>query len=325
MSNPKRIDTHFHVIPDFYAQAVEETGGDPSGWKMPSWTLDQAKEHMKALGIDTGIVSVTAPATRIYDSDTNKARELARKCNDFCAKIAQDDPARFGFFATVPPLTDVEGALAELDYAFNELHADGVTFLTSYVKDGKSYYLGNELYQPVWEKLEALKAIVFIHPTHSAVPVVNKYAPQPIFDYPQETTRTAGDLVLSGTKGKYPNVAMILSHAGGTVPFLSQRMYAISMGVRTSAEILQDFKSFYFDTALSSSPGQLKALLELADPSRILFGSDVPYAPFEAVQMITKQLDAFFSVDAEHQKLLQKINRENALALFPRLAKSDSQ
>jgi len=318
MSNPRRIDTHFHIVPDFFSQAIEETGGDPNGWKTPDWSVAQAK-HMEALGIETGIMSVTAPGTAVYAGDIKKGRELARKCNDFSAKIVQDEPEKFGFFASMPPLVDVEGSLAELDYALNELKADGVTLFTSYVKDGKSYYLGNDLFQPIWEKLEAMKALVFIHPTSSQVPAVNKYAPQPLFDFPQETTRTAADLVLSGTKAKYPNIKMILSHAGGTVPFLIQRMSIIKTGWRTAEETQQDFKSFYYDTALSSSKVQLLALLELADPSRILFGSDVPYAPLPVVKMITEQLDNFFSVDAEHQELLKKINRENALALFPRL------
>jgi predicted TIM-barrel fold metal-dependent hydrolase len=116
----------------------------------------------------------------------------------------------------------LKGTLAEIDYAFNELKADGVTLLSSYVKDGKSLYLGNDHFQPIWEKLEAMEAVVFIYHSSSQMDVVNKYASQPLFDFPQETTRTAGDLVLSGTKGRYPSVKMILSHTGGTVPFLAR-------------------------------------------------------------------------------------------------------
>jgi predicted TIM-barrel fold metal-dependent hydrolase len=312
-----RIDTHFHIVPDFFAQAVEETGGDPSGWKTPTWSLEQAKDHMKTLGIKTAFTSITAPGTAVYSHDTKKARDLTRKCNDFAAKLRDDDPDKFGFFATLPPMTDVEGSLAEIDYAFNTLKADGVTVLTSYLKDGLSVYLGNELYHPIWEKLDVMNAVVFIHPTNSSVPKVNKFAPQPIFDYPQETTRTVGDLVLSGTKGKFPNMKMILSHAGGTIPFLAYRMMGIGNPQRSQQELAQDFRSFWYDTALSTSKAQLMALLELADPDRILFGSDVPYAPFEVCQFVTQNLDTFFDGDKEHQELLRKINYKNAQALFP--------
>jgi 6-methylsalicylate decarboxylase len=320
MNTLGRIDTHFHIVPDFYAQAVEDTGGDPSGWKTPSWSVEQAKAHMEQLGIQSAVMSVTAPATNIYSNDIEKGRALARKCNDFCAKLAKEDPTRFGWFATMPPLTDIAGCLEEIDRAFNHLGADGVTLLSSYPKDNQSLYLGNESFQPIWEKLESLNAVVFIHPTGSVMPPVNKYAPQPLFDFPQETTRTAADLVLSGTKAKYSNIKMILSHGGGTIPYLAPRISSFQTGVRTPPQLREDFRSFYFDTALTSSKGQLLALLEVADPSRIFFGSDVPYAPFEAVQYVTKQLDQFFSSN-EYKHLAQKVNRENALALFPKFSK----
>ncbi|KAI8576523.1 hypothetical protein K450DRAFT_256591 [Umbelopsis ramanniana AG] len=315
-----RIDTHFHIVPDFFAQAIEETGGDPSGWKTPGWSVEQAKAHMEQLGIQSAVMSITAPGTNIYSDNIDKGRELARKCNDYCAKLAKDDPSRFGWFATVPPLTDLAGCLEEIDRAFNHLGADGVTLLSSCPKDNQSLYLGNELFQPIWEKLASLNAIVFIHPTGSVTPPVNKFAPQPLFDFPQETTRTAADLVLSGTKAKYPNIKIILSHAGGTIPFLAPRISGIPTGFRTPQQLREDFRSFYFDTALSSSKGQLLALLEVADPSRIFFGSDVPYAPLEVVQYVTKQLDDFFSSD-ENKHLAEKVNRENALALFPKFSK----
>ncbi|KAH8548903.1 putative amidohydrolase-like protein [Umbelopsis sp. PMI_123] len=264
---------------------MEETGGDPSGWPTPSCTVEQAKAHMKELGIASAIVSVTAPATTIYANDVDKGRNLARKCNVFCAKLAKDDPTRYGWFATLPPLTDVDRRLEELDYAFNQLGADGVTVLSTYPSNGTSLYLGNESFHPIWDKLNSLKAIAFIHPSGSIMPPVNKYAPKPLFDYPQETTRTADDLVLSGTKAKFPN----------------------------------DLKSFYYDTALSTTKGQLLVLLEIADPSRIFYGSDVPYAPIEAIKFVTKQLDGFFS-DDKYKHLAQKIERENALALFPKFS-----
>lgn len=43
-------------------------------------------------------------------------------------------------------------------------------------------------------------------------------------DYPQQTTRCAVDLVFRGTITAHPNVKIILSHAGGTLPYLAQRV-----------------------------------------------------------------------------------------------------
>jgi hypothetical protein len=48
--------------------------------------------------------------------------------------------------------------------------------------------------------------------------------PQPIVDYPQQTTRTAVDLVFTGTLRAHPHVKPILSHSGGTLPYLADRV-----------------------------------------------------------------------------------------------------
>ena len=319
-ANPRRIDTHHHIVPDFYAKAVEETGGDPSGWPSPHWSLEQAKEHMSILAIETAIVSVTAPGTKIYEGNKEKGRVLARQLNDYSADFVKNNPKQFGFFASLPSLTDVEGALQEIDHAHSTLEPDGYLLYTSY---GNAQYLGDPSFKPIWNKLNELKTVVFIHPSEAPTTIVNRYLPQPLIDYPHETTRTASDFVLTGTRAAYPDVKIILSHAGGTLPFLAQRITMVSdmpslQCPRQPQEILADFRSFYYDTALSSSTPQLQALLEFADPSKILFGSDVPYAPCPVALNFTKSLDTFFCNNKldQHKDLLQAINRENAKNLF---------
>jgi hypothetical protein len=51
--------------------------------------------------------------------------------------------------------------------------------------------------------------------------------PQPIVDYPIGTTRMAVKLVLSKTLATHVNVKIILSHGGGTLPFLSERILSV--------------------------------------------------------------------------------------------------
>ena len=75
----------------------------------------------------TSILSVGDPG--VWFGDNDKARGVARECNEFAAKMMKDFPGRFGLF-TVLPLPDVEGALREIEYAFDTLHADGVGILS---------------------------------------------------------------------------------------------------------------------------------------------------------------------------------------------------
>lgn len=177
----------------------------------------RSKLIMKRLGIKTAILSATAPGACILEGQASF--DLARRLNEYGAELVAKEPQKFGFFASLPSLIDTEAALAEIAYSLDVLHADGVTIFTSY---GNNHtYLGHPSLEPIWAELNRRKAVVFVHPTHPVdTTPVNSKLPQPALDYPHETTRSAMDMILMGTRAKYPDCKVILSHAGGTLPYL---------------------------------------------------------------------------------------------------------
>lgn len=297
---------------------MERAGGDPSGWYIPPWTLEEDKSLSKAVGNKTSIVSVTAPGVEI-EPDTIKARELARNCNKYNAKLRDNEPSDFGFFATLPSLFDTEGCLSELAYAFDTLYADGVTLFTRY-GDGHAY-LGHDAFRPIWAELNRRGAVVFIHPTHPVDTIlVHPALPQPMFDYPHETGRTAMDMIVSNLMPSIESCKVILSHAGGTLPYLIYRpaimLPKTPMSVGKSTEqIVEEAKMFYFDTAISSNKVTLPALLELAKPGHVLFGTDFPNAPSESIEEFTSLLEAF----EMGRDTKESVYWKGALELLPRL------
>ena len=112
--------------------------------------------------IRTAITSLTP---RVILKNMHRLREVARVCNEFQARMALEHPSRFGSFALLP-LPDVDGALEEITYALDILHLDGVGLFSS-VNDR---YLGDPLFDPVFDELDRRKAVVFIHPTHCEAP-----------------------------------------------------------------------------------------------------------------------------------------------------------
>jgi hypothetical protein len=62
MTFAARIDVHQHLIPHFWAEALADHGGDPSGWHHPAWSPQSAVEFMDSQQIATGILSLTAVA-----------------------------------------------------------------------------------------------------------------------------------------------------------------------------------------------------------------------------------------------------------------------
>ena len=280
--------------------------------------MEADKALSKTVGNKTAMLSVTAPGPCI-EKDPAKAAALARQLNDHVAQLRDTDPQGYGFFGSVPSLLDTEACLAEIAYMFDVLHADGITLFTRYGPD--NHYLGHADFAPIWAELSRRKAVVFVHPTHPVdTHLIHPSLPQPMFDYPHETGRTAMHLILTDTLRTYPDCKIILSHAGGTLPYLIYRAAGMlphtpmSIGKNT-AEIVDEARRFYFDTAISSNPITLPALLRLARPGHVMFGTDFPNAPTASIEYFTQNLKEFDMDD----KTRREVEYEGALALFPRL------
>jgi predicted TIM-barrel fold metal-dependent hydrolase len=287
-----RIDVHAHFVPPAYREAAVAAGHSrPDGMPaLPEWSPELALETMDALGIAAACLSVSSPG--IWFGDAGAAAKLARAVNDSAAELARKYPDRFGFFASLP-LPDVPAALAELSRALDELGADGVVLLTNFA----GTYLGDPALEPVWQELAARQATVFLHPTGpSCVPVLHRDRPYPLMEFLFDTTRSVTDLVLSGALLRHPGIKLIVPHAGAAFPAMADRIAAISGRLLTdepgSGEFLQALRGFWYDTAGFPLPGQLGALLHLAERDQLVYGSDWPFTAEQVAQHLAAALDA---------------------------------
>ena len=240
--------------------------------------------------------------------------------NEYSARVVQDHPAHFGMLATLP-LPYVADASRELEYAFDTLNADGVVLFASQ----GNQYLGDPSYAEVFQELERRKAVVLIHPNTvppgSIVPKIG--VPWGFVDFPMDTSRAVANLLMTGTLERYPSIRYICSHAGGAIPYLALR---IAFGENlanwphenTPKGVLHYLKNLYYDTALSTSEQVFAALKEFVPTSQILFGSDYPMVPEKVATIETQMIEKSRVLD---DRTRRAIDRDNALALFPRLAR----
>ncbi|MCJ1326000.1 hypothetical protein MMC10_002663 [Thelotrema lepadinum] len=310
-----KIDTHHHILPPRFVDAWSKNTAVSHGRKLPPWSPEQSLEFMDKHGIQAAILSLGAQATSI-GQDRTEVATFTREMNEDMAALRDSNPARFGFFACLPSLEDTAACVDEIQYALDVLHADGINLLTSY----GSKYLGHPDFAPVWNELNHHAAVIFLHPGLDGMEGIQepRPLPSPILDWTHETTRAAAHLIMTDTITTHCKV--ILSHGGGTLPFVANRIANLSsmLGqVEKSAEqFLEETRGFYFDLALAGYKDQLRLLLEFAKPEHILYGTDYPFA---REHVIAPQLQA---IDEElaNRSDAQMIGRDAALKLFPRLA-----
>jgi len=301
-----RIDVHYHGNSPGFIAAIKahNTGQMP----LMNWTPAKALEDMDRDGVATSIMSTSEPS--VYFGDAAAARALARETNEFFAKLVSDRPTRWGFFATLP-LPDVDGSLKEIAYACDTLKADGACFMSSY--EGK--YLGDPAFAPVMAELNRRNAVCYTHPFRGGMKDMLPDGHALGITLTTETTLTIESLLYTGTADRNPNIRWIWSHGGGTAPYITGRLGAnVGADGKPSTGMLA-LQRFYYDTAQAFNEYTLATLTKVVPMSHILFGTDYPFAQAAAV---AKGLDAYgFSASD-----LRAINRDNALALFPRLART---
>jgi predicted TIM-barrel fold metal-dependent hydrolase len=305
---PSLIDVHHHVFAPDYLRELQSAGlAEPPA---RNWSLAKSLEDMDAAGVTTALTSPTTPVASFGDSQTRQ--RVARMCNEYGAQLAADRPKRFGFFATLPML-DVDQSLAEIAYSMDTLKANGIAMLTSY--DGK--WLGDPLFDPVMQEINKRKLVVYTHPANpKCCSPLQSGVPGSVIEFATDTTRTITSLIFSGTAQKYKDIRFIFSHAGGTLPFLIERLTLLpkinsEFGKKiNSQQVLELVKGFYYDTAQASHPGALLSLLNLVDVSQVVFGTDYPYrTSAEHVQGLAKygfSKDDLLAINGKNiQKLLK--------------------
>jgi 6-methylsalicylate decarboxylase len=309
---PYRIDVHHHLLPPRYVSAVAAAGITAGGGRdFPEWNPDISIALMDKYRIQKAIVSISSPG--LYFGDPRAARDLARLCNEYSAQLIRDNPGRFGAFAALP-LPDVDASLTELAYALDVLDLQGACLLTNY----QGAYLGNPKFTELFDELNRRKCVVFIHPdVPPGSDSLGLSAPAFMVEFVIDTTRTVSDLLFSGTLERCPDIRFVLSHAGGTIPYLALRLSLGQFLPGLQEKVPQGVATYlgrlYYDTALSASSHALRSLQELVEPSQVLFGSDYPFAP-EPVTIAT--IEGLRCYDGFEEQALEAIERDNALLLF---------
>jgi 6-methylsalicylate decarboxylase len=308
------IDTHHHMLPDFFWQETENAHAPIGGLAPLRWSREVTISFMDDAGIDVAVVSLSTPG--VHTGDSAKARTLARRCNEFAATLVQAKPDRFASFACLP-LPAVDASLEELAYAMDVLKLDGCVLFTN----AHGVYLGDAVLEPIFDELERRDAVVFVHPNPSPDAAAHSLGlPDNVIDFPTDTNRVVAQMHYTGRFARTPSVKYIFSHAGGSIPYLAARFAIIDeMGFIPGAEqrgtAADMFRRMYWDTALAASDPVLRMLRDVAGMTQVLYGTDFPYQRQDLAARSKHVVQGAALNDGERVGMLGG----NAARLFPRL------
>jgi predicted TIM-barrel fold metal-dependent hydrolase len=303
----QRIDVHHHFVP------TEVMGSPHIVRPLKDWTVQRSLDDMEKGGVTTAMLSFTPQVLDALANGGAVTPAHYRRSNDFGAQLVADHKGKYGLFAGIP-ITDTDAALKEIDYAFGTLKADGIGLFTSY----GNQWLGNPAFDPVFAELNRRKAVVYTHPTVGPccghlIPEVNVSE----IEYGTDTSRAIASFVFTGASSRFPDIRIIWSHGGGTIPFLIQRFTKDSRIDARLAKVvphgfMPEFQRFYFDIAQIAKRPPLLALQAVAPMPHILFGTDYPYLTAAEHVDGLKQSHVFTARE------LRMID-ENVIQLVPRL------
>ena len=339
LGNTMPVDVHAHYVPGSMMEQLDSRAAEfgisivqhpPScscaihfnyGLKVRPFfaklieSVERRKDSMAAQGVDRQVLSMWADIFG-YGLPDAQARAWHRFMNEHVGRLCLAHDRHFSLLASLP-LGNPQDAAAELEYAVTQLGAVGAVVAANV----EGVNLGELPLDPVWQTAVDLDVGVFIHPVQAQPqPRTAKFALSQIAQYTFDTTLCAGSLIFSGVLDRFPTLRLLLSHGGGTFPYLTGRFDVMHermdrAGQHDVAEHAPStyLRRFYYDTIVHD-PSILRWLAERVSVDRVVLGSDDSFPPADRDPVGTVHRAGF--TDAEAAKIME----HNPRGLFPRLA-----
>ncbi len=322
------IDVHTHNYTEGWLKLIRERGGPDYairesvdspltlfhrgasfGPLTPAhFDFDLRVKNMKAAGVDLAIVTLSAPSA--FWGGAQISAEAARIANDEFAAAQTAHPDHFRWMATLP-WEYPEAAVAELDRVV-KLGALGVLVLGNV----NGYHLTDPQFAPIWQAIDDRALPVLLHPT---VPPgaealdLSRYALVGSIGFMVDTSVAVTRMLFDGFFDRFPNLKLIASHAGGTLPYVAGRLdrvyeTAARARVRIARPPSEYLRHIYYD-AVCYRQDALQMCVDVGGEGHVLYGSDYPFNFGDMAGCLAR-------VDALATPAREKVRGANALRIF---------
>lgn len=227
--------------------------------------------------------------------DAAKSYELCKEANEeLISAIKENGDLFYGGIAMIP-MNNINGAIdimmhqvAPSSYLF------GIQLFTRHL--GKS--VADDSFSKIFETASKLDMPIWLHPVFDDRKPDNNI----VFSWEYELSQAMMDIVKKGLFKKYPNLKIIVHHAGAMIPFFAGRIKYI-----LGEDSLEDFKKFYVDTAILGNPKALDLAASFFGTKHLVFGTDAPLGimPAGATKEISEAIENMNATEEEKEDIFQ--------------------
>lgn len=252
---------------------------------------------MEAAGVTTAVLS-SGPGPEMLSKE--EAVRFAKMTNDQMAEVMKRHPDKFMGSVTLPT-PYVEESLAELERAVKVL---GLKFWQTHSNYGQ-HFLYEHQFEPILAKCAELGIPFYIHPAYPSADYLTDHGEMLSsagFGFGVDVMKTATCLILDGIFDRYPNLQMILGHAGEFMPYCLERMdnrFGVGELIghpdpyvknkKTFTEYFKD-KNILVTTSGISDTMVIEFVIKAIGADNIMLATDYPFEDFKASVDFIKNL-----------------------------------
>ena len=292
-----RIDAFAHVLlPNFYKKMLEIDSNIPK--EIPvinNEALTDIKKRRDTIITDVKqIISYVNVNPEDY-TDKETSYELCIKANEELLETIKANKDIFYGGICMIPMNNIDGAI---DIIENQVAKNkelfGIQLFTRAL--GKS--IADEEFSEIFEYANKYNLPIWMHPVFDSRKPDNNI----VFSWEYELSQAMMQIVNAGIFQKYPNLKIIVHHAGAMIPFFAGRIRYI-----LGEEKEKDFKKFYVDTAILGNPKALDLAAHYFGIDHLVFGTDAPLGimPAGATKEILEAIDNMNITEEEKDKILK--------------------
>ncbi|HPF45836.1 MAG: amidohydrolase family protein [Alphaproteobacteria bacterium] len=324
----KVIDVHTHMYTAGWLDLLMRKGGPDltvevgldSPWTVcykgasfcvlepPHFDFELRIKNMEKAGVDMAVVSMPPPGVLWGSSD--ESLEAAVMTNNEFAKAQIDFPEHIRWMAVLP-WEHPELAVEELKRACD---LGAVAAIVHGSINGR--HLIDPFFAPVWQELDNRSLPVLVHPTFpigTELMELDRYALIASTGFMIDTTLCISKMIFDGFFDRYPNLKIIASHAGATLPYLAGRFDRVfdttaRAKVKISKHPSEYLKHIYYDS-VTYAQESLELCVHVGGEDHVLYGSDYPFNLGDMAGCLSR-------VNKLPEKTKHKIRSENAQRIF---------